>query len=39
VAVLHDSIIFIAAGALLLVMGAARGCTALTHRTQKAMMQ
>jgi uncharacterized membrane protein HdeD (DUF308 family) len=35
VAVLHDSVILIAVGALLLIMGVVRGVTALTGRAQK----
>jgi uncharacterized membrane protein HdeD (DUF308 family) len=35
VAVLHDSVILITVGALLLIMGVVRGVTALTGRAQK----
>jgi hypothetical protein len=39
VAVLHDAIIVIAAGALLVVMGIGRGYSALSHRTQNGLVQ
>jgi hypothetical protein len=39
VAVLHDSIILIAIGALILIMGLARGTRALTGRTQKGQLR
>jgi hypothetical protein len=39
VAVLHDSIILIAVGALILIMGLVRGTRALTARTQKGQLR
>jgi hypothetical protein len=39
VAVLHDSVILIAIGALILIMGLARGTRALTGRTQKGQLR
>jgi hypothetical protein len=39
VAVLHDSVILIAIGALILIMGLARGTRALTGHTQKGQLR
>ena len=39
IAVLHDSIILIAIGALLLIMGLARGARFLTGRAEKGQLQ
>jgi hypothetical protein len=38
IAVLHDSIVLIAIGALLLIMGLARGARVLTGRTEKGQL-
>jgi hypothetical protein len=39
VALLHDSVILIAIGALILVMGLVRGARGLTGRTQKGQLR
>jgi hypothetical protein len=39
VALLHDSVILIAIGALILIMGLARGTRALTGHTQKGQLR